>query len=139
MRRLMAYGCAAILMTGFAGLAAETPDETAALRADTQFLRLIDAGSYPEAWKSAAKMMQSATSEEAFAKAIGGARAPLGAAGERALQKVQSATQLPSVPDGHYVIAQYAAHFVNKPQAVETVVTSEEADGSWHVLGYFIR
>ncbi len=120
-------------------VAQTTPDETAALESETQWLRLVDAGDYADAWKNAARIMQEAAPEPAFAKAMAGARTPLGALAARTLKQVQTTKHLPGVPDGLYVVAIYNARFANKADGVETIVASQKPDGSWHVSGYFIR
>ncbi len=140
MRILLVAALTFISLIGSASLAAQTSgDQTNALQADTDWLHFIDAGDYPDAWKTAAKGMQDAMPETNFAKAMSGARNPLGTLTTRTLSNVQSKTKLPGAPDGHYVIAQYSAHFANKANGIETVVASQAADGSWHVTGYFIR
>ena len=46
---------------------------------------------------------------------------------------------LPGAPDGEYVIQQYASAFENKKEAMESVVLMKEKDGTWKVVGYFIK
>ena len=139
--RLRLFSALALLSLCYAFCFAATPseDDNAALHADMAWLHLIDTGDLQAAWNNAAKVMQSVLPEPQFASSIGGARNPLGSPGGRELLHVQDATTLPGAPDGHYVIAQYQTDFANKPHAVETIVASQESDGSWHVAGYFIR
>lgn len=139
MRWLKVATLALLLLTASFGLVAETPDETTALNADKAWLVLVDAGDYEDAWNSTDKSMQTALPEDALAKAIEKARGPFGKVVERSLKHVQSATQLPGVPDGHYVVAQFATHFANKAEGIETLVSSQGSDGSWRVAGYFVR
>ena len=111
----------------------------AAVQAEIEWVHLLDAGDYAAAWASAAKVMQTALPEQDFTKQMSGTRKPLGALSERTLKQAQERTQLPGVPDGHYVVAQYTTRFANKAEAIETVIASRAPDGSWHVAGYFIR
>lgn len=107
LRFLTVSSLAFLSLLGTVGSTAQaSADEKAALQADMQWLHLIDAGDYPDAWNSAAKVMQSSVPEAAFAQAIGGVRSPLGAPGTRTLKQVQRKTQLSGAPDGHYVVAQ---------------------------------
>ena len=132
-----------LILIGSAALGAaqaQAPEGTGpAVQAELQWVHLVDAGDYAAAWDSAAKSMQTASAEPDFAKAVSGARSPLGAPGARALKQAKVTTQLPGAPDGHYVVAQYTTAFAHKAEAVETVVASQEPDGTWHVAGYFIR
>ena len=139
MQWLKASKLALVLLVAPLGLRAETPDETTALIADKAWLVLVDAGDYQDAWNSTDKSMQTALPEEALAKAIDKARGPLGKVIERSLKHVQSATQLPGVPDGHYVVVQFSTHFANKAEGIETVISSQGGDGTWRVAGYFVR
>jgi hypothetical protein len=43
------------------------------------------------------------------------------------------------VPQGHYVVLQYASRFSDRANAIETVTPAREEDGTWRVAGYFIR
>lgn len=140
MRFLLIFVLTLLTLAGSPNAGAQTtPDETAALLSDTQWLHLIDSGDYPSAWKKAAKIMQKAAPEPEFAKAMAGARTPLGAPTTRTLSQVQTTKHLPGAPDGLYVVAQCSTHFSNKADGIETIVASQESDGSWHVSGYFIR
>lgn len=139
MRRLNASKLALVLLLASLGLKAQNDDETTALTADKAWLVLVDSGDYQDAWNSTDKSMQTALPEDALAKAIEKARGPFGKVLERSLKHVQSATQLPGVPDGHYVVAQFSTHFANKAEGIETVISSQGADGAWRVAGYFVR
>jgi hypothetical protein len=46
---------------------------------------------------------------------------------------------LPGAPDGSYVVFQFDTVFEQKAAAVETLTAGREPDGTWHVIGYFIR
>ena len=140
MRTSIAFSLALLsLLAPLPATTQSTAEDRPALEADTQWLHLIDAGDYPGAWNSAAKAMQAAIPEATFANAISGARTPLGALGTRTLQEAEVKTQLPGVPDGHYLVAHYLTRFANKAAGIETVVALQEPDGLWHVAGYSVR
>ena len=93
MRILPIFISTLLILSGSTQVKAQTPDETAALLSDTQWLHLIDAGDYPGAWKSSAKIMQDGAPEPDLAKAI--------------RKQVQTTKSLPGPPDGLYVVAEY--------------------------------
>ncbi len=128
-----------MLMMPLCSVQAQSPAEQAAAEADLEWLHLIDAANYQAAWLSAGKAMQSARPETEFAQTIGRTRAPFGPVRLRTLRHADFTERLPGAPDGQYVIAQYSTGFTHKADAVETVIASLEADGQWHVSGYFIR
>lgn len=55
------------------------------------------------------------------------------------MSKATPAKSLPGVPDGEYVVFQFATAFEQKEAAIETVVTVKDTDGSWRVGGYFVK
>ena len=103
------------------------------------WLALIDAGDLEESWSEAASLFQQAVSAGDWERAIGGARGPLGALNERTFTGASHHTSLPGAPDGEYVVMQFKASFTRKAEAVETVTTMLDSDGSWRVSGYFIK
>jgi hypothetical protein len=46
---------------------------------------------------------------------------------------------LPGSPPGHYVVTQFRSQFAGGKAATETVTAMKEADGSWRVVGYYIK
>ena len=125
-------------MGGVAGLAQDRSVEPAQ-KSDQVWLARNDAGDYAESWKTSATSSQAAVSEEKWASAMQSARSPLGKVEERKLTSAEYTTKLPGAPDGEYVVAKYATRFEHKQEAVETVISTREKDGSWRVAGYFIR
>lgn len=111
----------------------------AATTAAKAWLGLVDAEKYAESWSGAAQGFQSAISSDNWSRAVGDARHPLGKLLSRQLKSAEFKTSLPGVPDGKYVVIQFASAFENRAQAVETITPSQEADGSWKVSGYFIK
>ena len=66
-------------------------------------------------------------------------RAPLGAVKSRKQTSANFTKTLPGVPDGEYVVIQYATDFANRAGVTETVVPMRLPDGSWKVTTYLIR
>ncbi|MFQ5889305.1 MAG: DUF4019 domain-containing protein [Gemmatimonadota bacterium] len=115
-----------------------TREEEAATAAET-WLRLVDAGRYPESWDEAAPYLQGFVDRDRLARQLRAAREPLGALRARKLASALYATSLPGAPDGEYVVLQYETSFENKRSAVETVTPMRAADGGWKVSGYYIK
>ncbi len=130
---------AVVALSPVAVSAEATDGRTAALTTDEQWIQWIDKAQYDDAWKSSASVMQKALPRADFAKAMAAARSPLGELKARTLKQADATEHLPGVPDGHYWVTQYTTRFEHKGKALETVVTSQASDGSWHVSGYFIR
>jgi predicted SnoaL-like aldol condensation-catalyzing enzyme len=66
-------------------------------------------------------------------------RDPLGPVKSRQLLSARYERSLPGVPDGEYVVIQYATSFEKKATATATVTPMKDGDGQWRVSGYYIR
>jgi hypothetical protein len=66
-------------------------------------------------------------------------REPLGRLISRTRASARFAEWLVGAPNGEYVTIEYDSEFENNPDAVETVTTQHEKDGSWKVMGYQLR
>jgi hypothetical protein len=132
--------CTLLLLANAAPAApgSDTP-AGAAESAARAWLGLVDAGKYAESWGSAATMFRQKITASQWEAAAAGARAPLGALKSRTLQSVTAKSALPGVPDGEYMVIQFASAFEHKASAIETVTPMKDADGKWHVSGYFIK
>ena len=127
-------------VTGAAATPAAAPaPEAAAESAARTWLALLDAGDYADTWSSASSMFRQKVSEPQWQSAASGTRAPLGSLKSRTLRSVTLKSALPGAPDGQYVVLQFDASFEHKASAVETVTPVLDADGKWHVSGYYIR
>ena len=103
------------------------------------WLALVDAGKYADSWSGAATMFRQKITAAQWEAAVSGVRAPLGALKSRILKSATPRNTLPGVPDGEYVVIQFAASFEHKADALETVTPMKDADGKWRVSGYFIQ
>jgi len=127
----------------------DTKDQGAAKLAPTKeqqaqqvaeaWLKLIDAGKYDKSHDAAAKLFRDAVAKEMWAQQIKAVREPLGALKLRRLKSATYSTTLPGAPDGEYVVIQFETSFASKKDAIETVTPMLDADGKWHVSGYFIK
>jgi hypothetical protein len=103
------------------------------------WLKLVDAGQYDKSHDAAAKLFRDAVAKEMWAQQVKAVREPLGALKLRRFKTATYSTTLPGAPDGEYVVIQFETSFANKKDAVETVTPMLDADGKWHVSGYFIK
>ncbi len=136
--------CAAVFcLFALARFEPASADDPAAVAAATKaadaWLKLIDNGDYAQSWRQASDFFQQRVPEQAWAMQVSAARDPLGALTSRKLASAKYTTSLPGAPDGQYVVIQYNSSFAHKKSAVETVTPMRDADGSWHVSGYYIR
>ena len=130
--------CISLLLCSQSILADEAA-EKAAQGAAKKWLALVDQGQYAESWGTAASYFKNAVPEMQWVQSMKGARQPLGKMISRRLKSATFTTSLPGVPDGQYVVIQYATSFENKASAVETVTPLRDPDKQWRVSGYFIK
>lgn len=114
-----------------------------AVRAMDAWLRLVDAGSYGESWKSGAKFFKKQIPQKEWEKLMRQFRAPLGACKSRVLLGAKQFDKVPSgdggVLTGDFVIAQFQTKLERSGSMIETVTFEKEADGVWRAAGYFIK
>jgi Protein of unknown function (DUF4019) len=115
------------------------PPEAAAESAALTWLGLVDGGNYAQSWSSASTIFRQKVSESQWQSAASGTRGPLGSLKSRTLRSATPKSALPGAPDGQYVVLQFDSSFEHKASAVETVTPMLDADGKWHVSGYYIR
>ena len=118
---------------------AQEPDTKAARVAADTWLSLVDAGNYAQSWETAATFFKSAVPSEKWQAAAKTARTPFGAFKSRILKSATMATALPGAPDGEYVVFDFDAAYEKKAAAAERVTVVREKDGSWRVVGYFVK
>jgi hypothetical protein len=121
-----------------AGRAQETDTRLARAAVDT-WLAVVDGGDYVQSWESAATFFKNAVPSEKWQAAVKGARSPFGAFKSRTLKSATTATTLPGAPDGEYVVFDFDASFESKSAAAERATVIRDKDGSWRVVGYFIK
>lgn len=119
--------------------AKEQAAKDAATKQATSWIELIDAGKYAESWDQAAAAFKQGILKDKWGDAVRTARDPLGKIVSRTPSKTNYTESLPGAPDGEYVVVEYASTFEKKKNGVETAITTLEKDGSWRVVGYFIK
>ena len=139
MKRLTSFLLCAMLCLAAGSALAAGSDEAAAEAAAGKWLALCDAGKYPESWREASTLFRGAITEDAWAKALAGIRAPLGAVKQRTRTTIIQARSLPGAPDGAYAVLSYDTVFAQKAVAIETVTVMRDKDDAWRLAGYYIR
>ena len=110
-----------------------------ATKAANAWLKLVDAGDYGKSWDAASGMFRNAIPRADWSDKVAAVRGPLGSVISRKRTQAHYTTSIPGAPDGKYVVIQYATSFGHKASAVETVTSMVDADGNWHVAGYYIK
>lgn len=108
--------------------------ETAATRAASAFLALLDASNWQESWDATGESFRSLNTVAAWQAASEQARVPLGRMLSRQLL---SEADVPAPPKG-YRMVRFRTDFENRRGATETVSLDREGD-SWKVVGIYIQ
>ena len=104
----------------------------------TDWLKLIDNGSYQNSWNNASQHFKSEVSEGNWVSMVQSAREPLGALLTRKMVSSSTYEDLPNLPKGHYQIVIYSSNFEHMNDATETV-TLIKVGNQWKAAGYFIK
>jgi len=102
-----------------------------------EWLSLIDAGSYGEAYDTAASLLREKVTRDEFVTAYQGARSVLGTVRSRVFRSATPATTLPGAPPGVYVVVEFDADYERKETALERVTVVDEAK-VWRVAGHWV-
>jgi hypothetical protein len=135
--RLFALGCIFALAAGAA--TAQDPRASAAQAAARSWLALADKGDANASWTAGGKKFQEALTPENWALALSDARAPLGALTSRAVLSTRFTNTLPGGSEGDYALIVFETNFEKKGISRESVTLERGSDGTWRVIGYFIR
>ena len=103
------------------------------------WLALTDRGDADASWRAAGKQFQKAITAEQWGGALRQVRPPLGDLTDRTVLSTEFTKSFAGAPDGDYALLVFRSSFVKKSDSRETVTLEREADGAWHVIGYFIR
>lgn len=138
MKRVAALAALVLFGACAPGFAADEPVGAAEAAAHA-WLGLVDSGNYAQSWSTAARRFRDSIGETQWAARISAVREPLGAVKSRKVDSASFTRSLPGAPDGEYVVIQFGTSFEHKAVATETVTPMKDADGRWHVSGYYIR
>lgn len=123
--------------------AAPAEDHTAQIDAArvalNEWLKLADAGDYAGTWNTGAAGFKLQVTEAMWTQMATSVRTPLGAVQSRTESTANYSNALPGAPAGEYVVLQFRTSFANAPQAMETVIATLDADGTWRAAAYLIQ
>jgi hypothetical protein len=129
---------AALLLLAEAPTSVEEAKRVGGERA-LDWLGLVDRAEYVRSWQEAGAFFREKVAREQWVGQVKAAREPLGKLDHRAQDSASYAEVLPGAPPGAYVVFVYRSSFAKLPAAFEQVTVSRERDGSWRVVGYYIR
>jgi hypothetical protein len=110
-------------------------DEKEARTAALQWLELVDAGEYTNAYRAEPDRLRASTTYAQFVRSMKGRRVPFGRVLSRKFIGAAFTRKLTGSPDGRYVSILFRTSFENKKSAAERVILEEES-GTWHVVDY---
>jgi hypothetical protein len=137
----IAIALAMLMTVAVAGCNSPNPEDATkdGIAAANQWLGLIDAGKYDDAWANSADEIKSIGPKEGFAKMMEQTRAPLGKEISRSVADKAYAKDPQNASPGEYVQAHFHASFENAKSATETIIVKKQADGSWKVGQYTVN
>ncbi len=138
LRHLLAAACLFVGMFAFAADTKPSGSAEEATKVARDWIGHIDAGQYAESWSDAGKRFKAMVTQEKWVAAMEQMRQPLGSVSAREVSEATFSHEAPRAPKGDYWIVKFATKF-EAVSANEVVILAPEADGSWHVVGYFIR
>lgn len=138
MRRFIAAACALVCTLTFAADPAKTLNPEDASRRAKEWVALVDAGDYAQSWKEAASRFKASVSQDRWVGAMNQVRQPLGSVMARDFVEAKFANEMPRAPKGEYWVVQFKTTF-EAIAANEVVTLTADADGTWRVVGFFIR
>ena len=100
-----------------------------------EWLALIDAADYAQAYAMGPDRLRAATTEEQFIRSMEGRRAPFGRVLSRSFIGAAFTRKLSGAPDGRYESILFRTSFENKKLAAERVILSYESR-QWRVVDY---
>lgn len=134
----ISLGLFAIALSCLSACSSPNPadEEKKAVAAATEWLALLDAGKYEDAWNRSDDAIKGAGSKELFAKAMERVRDPFGKETSRQLQDKAYAKDPQNAPPGEYVQIHFRTSFQNANSVIELVTLKKQADGTWNVGQY---
>jgi hypothetical protein len=117
--------------TGSAIQQAEIRDAAKAVAA------MFDDGRFAESWSLVGPILESQTSQEAWARHVATLRKPLGAAGKRTIEGFGFPKELEGAPPGEYGLIGVRTDFANA-KSVEEKFVFQRVGGKWKLAGYWL-
>jgi len=109
--------------------------EREARAAALQWLQLVDAGEYAQAYEEEPARLRAATTGAQFMRSMEGRRVPFGRVLSRKFIGAAFTRKLTGSPDGRYESILFRTSFEHKALAAERVILTNEAR-QWRVVDY---
>jgi len=109
--------------------------EKEARAAALEWLALVDAGDYAQAYAQEPARLRAATTEEQFVRSMEGRRAPFGRVRSRSFIGAAFTRKMTGSPDGRYESILFRTVFEHKALAAERVILAHESR-RWRVVDY---
>jgi hypothetical protein len=140
-RRCSALGVLAVIALGGATLSfAQDPRAVQVQTVARDWLNLTDKQNATASFNAAGARFREPITLEQWTEALAKARAPLGGVDQRTV--VETAFDKAAGDGGtefEIALVRFRTAFARKTESSETVTLEHEADGTWRVIGYFIR
>ena len=140
-RRIVLHALALLACLVACAVHAQDPRAGVVQRAAREWLALTDRQDAAASFAAAGDKFRAPITQDEWTNALAKARAPLGAVMQRAI--VETAFDRAGTPDGgpevDIVVILFRTAFANKIASTESVTLARDADGTWRVIGYFIR
>jgi hypothetical protein len=143
MRTTTALSIVTLIVLAAPAMASVEQPDPAPQSAALGWLRLLDAGSYPQSWNSAAPFFREHISLSQWRSKVEIGRVRLGDLLSRQWQSEQFVCgPLPhsGLPDGRYAIVRFASRFswYRHEDVIENVILTEDAGGIWRVADFYL-
>jgi hypothetical protein len=114
----------------------QSPLDAAAL----QWLSLLDAGHFEEAWRQGGELLHEDVSEAEWIAATEHLRSAFGTVASRQLAERNFHVQLAGAPDGKYFTLMFRTAFTGGGgQEIELVTLAADPKGAWRVIAYGLK
>jgi hypothetical protein len=139
MRRAFVCALAGTAIGALMPAHAQDAKTTLAQKAAREWLALADALDVAGSYNAAGARFRDAITADAWEAALQQARAPLGALDQRSMLSTKFSNKLPDGSEGEFSLILFRTSFARRADGRETVTLERQADGTWRVIGYFIR
>lgn len=109
--------------------------EKEARAAALEWLQLVDAGEYAQAYEKESARLRTASTADQFVRSMQGRRAPFGPVLSRLFIGAAFTRKLTGSPDGRYESILFRTSFEHKSLAAERVILTHESN-EWRVVDY---
>jgi hypothetical protein len=99
----------------------------------------VDAGDATDSWRKASPLFQKRLPESAWVRILADLRRHAGKLLTRELVAIENSAAVEGMPPGVYAVVKFKAQFERLGSATETAIAVKENDGTWAIVGYFIR